>query len=996
MHQQPGSRFDAWRPYGIALLIVAMATALRGLLDPLLQHHAPLLFFVVAVLAAAWIGGRGPGLAAAFAGAVVAWFLFSSPAGSRTDLTAELLAYLLFIVIGSGLSVLAGRLRSAARAIEGQAQRTARILDTISDGFATVDADLRLTYINSAARAILGRAEAEPIGRRIPEAFPEVQGTPLEAECRTAAASGRAADFEFSHAGSQRWSESHVYPAPDGSLAVYLRDTTARKRAEQELRAGEHRYSTLAEAIPALVWMADGTGRVVYTNSRWQAYSGSAGQAGWLECIHPADAARALALWDKSLSQGREFDHEMRLRGSDGEHRWFLVRGVPARAPDGDVEAWIGACIDIHERKCATEALRHSEERFRRMVEASAEGIWILDAGARITFANSRMAEMLGYKPAEVQGRSCFDFIEPADHDRARAGFEHRKQGYAGALDYRMRRRDGRTLWCSISASVLADDQGRFMGVLGMFTDITDRLHSELERRQSEAHLRLALEAGHMGTWDWDLDTGEIRWSELHYTVFGLSAGAVKPTYELWLSLVHPDDRATMEHALGTARQDRAPFHAEYRVRWPDGSTHWIETRGQCFYDEHGQAVRMRGVVADATERKMTEDTLRDREKLESVGLLAGGVAHDFNNLLVGILGAASFAQELLPDTHEAAPMLRMVTRSAEKAALLTRRLLAYSGKGKYTVEPLDPVALVRETCEMIRPSLPAGAQLIEDHEAGIPFVEGDADQIQQLVMDLLINASEAVADHTAGVVTVRTRVADFDAARLEKDFRPYRLAPGRYVVLEVADTGPGISREALDKIFDPFFTTKFTGRGMGLPSAQGIVRGHHGGMQVETVAGRGTCFRVLLPYAAKPAEPPPPPSAPPAAQARGAVLVVDDEQIVRQTARAAIERMGLTVLAAAGGEEALEILNAHTGEIVLVLLDMSMPGMSGMDVLSAIRRVAPTIPVLICSGYSEEEVVRRFEGLPFDGILEKPFTARTLTTRVDRALAARKSAGQP
>ena len=333
--------------------------------------------------------------------------------------------------------------------------------------------------------------------------------------------------------------------------------------------------------------------------------------------------------------------------------------------------------------------------------------------------------------------------------------------------------------------------------------------------------------------------------------------------------------------------------------------------------------------------------------------MLAGGVAHDFNNLLVGVIGNASLAQEMLPPDHSAAELMATVVKTGEQAAHLTRQMLAYSGKGKFLVEPLEISALVRDIIELVRPSIPKKVALNLDLDEDLPSIEADRGQVQQILMNLAINAAEAIGSHD-GQVTVRTRTQVVDDDYLRRHPEAADLPPGQYVVLEVRDTGCGMDAAVKAKIFDPFFSTKFTGRGLGLAAVAGIVRGHKGAIVVTSAPGKGTTFEVLFPPAAHAAKRKPDAAPEAVLQGSGVVLVIDDEQVVRDMAKKALERHGYTVLVADGGLAAIDLLKRHPGNIDLAVLDLSMPGMSGEETLPELRKLRPEVKVFVSSGYSE------------------------------------------
>jgi PAS domain S-box-containing protein len=389
----------------------------------------------------------------------------------------------------------------------------------------------------------------------------------------------------------------------------------------------------------------------------------------------------------------------------------------------------------------------------------------------------------------------------------------------------------------------------------------------------------------------------------------------------------------------------------------------------------------------DITETKKAEERLRQAQKMESLGLLAGGVAHDFNNLLVGVIGNASLAQDMLPPGHPAAELLDGVLRTGEQAAHLTRQMLAYSGKGKFVVEPLNLSALIPDMTGLVRPSIAKKIVLSLDLEENLPAIEADRGQIEQVFMNLVLNAAEAIGSRE-GMLSIRTGVQDVDQEYLQLHPATAALAPGKYVYLEVRDTGCGMDEATKAKIFDPFFSTKFVGRGLGLAAVDGILRGHKGAITVASEPGKGSCFTVLFPPAAPAAEEPPVAARNTALQGTGTVLVVDDEQIVREMARKALERQGYTVLVADSGLAAIDVFRRHPGEIALVVLDLSMPHMNGEETLPELRKIRPEVKVVVSSGYNESEVLAMFQGQKVSGFIQKPYTSKSIAEKVKASLA--------
>jgi PAS domain S-box-containing protein len=387
----------------------------------------------------------------------------------------------------------------------------------------------------------------------------------------------------------------------------------------------------------------------------------------------------------------------------------------------------------------------------------------------------------------------------------------------------------------------------------------------------------------------------------------------------------------------------------------------------------------------DVTERRHFEERARHSQKLESLGVLAGGIAHDFNNLLTAILGNASLIQEELPVDSPVHSLASNVIQASERAAQLTRQMLAYSGRGRFVVEPLDLALQVREITALLESSITAQVDLVLDLQTEGILIDADSSQIQQLVMNLVINGAEAIGA-LGGRVIVSTRLQELDSQFSLDNLAGDSVEPGSYIRLEVHDTGAGMDEETLARIFDPFFTTKFTGRGLGLAAVLGIVRGHHGAIKVYSHRGHGTTFKVFFPVTKGQALPKRVSSA---FDFRGSatVLVVDDEAVVQNLARSTLERYGYRVLLASNGKEALEVVNSTAEKVSLVLLDMTMPVMSGEETLAKLRSLRPAVKVIASSGYNEIEAIRRF-GAGISAFLQKPYRATQLVEKVKLALA--------
>ncbi len=465
-------------------------------------------------------------------------------------------------------------------------------------------------------------------------------------------------------------------------------------------------------------------------------------------------------------------------------------------------------------------------------------------------------------------------------------------------------------------------------------------------------------------------------------------ADAELAAWRVWKDGVHPEDLGRCEQMWGTLVQTGEDVAFEFRLlRACDGVYRWQLAHGSAVRDESGAVTRLIGTTTDIHDQKLAEEAVRQAQKLESIGLLAGGIAHDFNNLLVGVIGNASLAGEMLPAGSPALEMLQHIIESGERAANLTRQMLAYAGKGQFVMEAVDLSGVVRKSLGLLQSSISKRIQLQLQLDPGIARIQSDPSQIQQVLMNLVLNAAEAIGG--SGSILIRTGETALDAAYLRNDLEGWEAEPGTFVFLEVADTGCGMDEATKSRVFDPFFTTKFQGRGLGLAAVAGIVRAHKGAIRLTTAPGTGTTFRILFPAET--------PSTLANSRSGGkreqsaprkrTVLVVDDEQVVRDVAKSSLERQGYEVLVADSGPAAIDVVRCEGGRIDLVILDLSMPGMNGEEALPRLRDLKPGLNVIVSSGYNEQDALRLFQGAVVSGFLQKPYTVQELTRQATALL---------
>jgi PAS domain S-box-containing protein len=523
------------------------------------------------------------------------------------------------------------------------------------------------------------------------------------------------------------------------------------------------------------------------------------------------------------------------------------------------------------------------------------------------------------------------------------------------------------------------------LGLAGITSQVDRRFYAQALELEASARLAAIVESSEDAIVSKSLDGIVRSWNRAAERLYGYAATEmIGRPMTLLLPPDRPDEEAIILESL--RRGVRLEHFETVRLR-KDGKTIDVSLTVSPIYDKAGNVRGASHIARDISERRQAEVQRLHAQKLESLGVLAGGVAHDFNNLLTGILGNASLAADAMPASNPNRRVLEECITAAERAAQLTRQLLAYAGKGRFVTEAVNLSVLVREISALVQTSIPRKVQVRLELADDLPLIEADTGQLQQVIMNLVINGAEAIGDHVGLVVCATGAQVVDEAYRRTLGVEAPGLAFGTYVTLEVHDSGCGMDEATMSRIFDPFFTTKFTGRGLGLAAVLGIVRGHKGALKVYSAPGKGSTFKLLFPALDRAAAIPLQADLCRDLHGAGTVLIVDDESAVRSTARNTLERYGYRVLEAADGREALDIFKHNADQISLVLLDLTMPYMSGEEVLRELKLISPSVQVLLSSGFNEVDAVRRFTGKGLAGFLQKPYTSIGLAESVKKVL---------
>ena len=623
-----------------------------------------------------------------------------------------------------------------------------------------------------------------------------------------------------------------------------------------------------------------------------------------------------------------------------------------------------------------------AENRFLSVWKNSADGMRLTDHCGTVVAVNAAFCKLSGMAAEELEGKPftvCYAPSEDVDDmmERYRERFANRS--FETFIERHVKFRSGKGAEIEVSSSFISQENNEPL-LLAIFRDVTERNRAEQLLHQQAA----SMEASMDGMGILDPSHRYIYLNEAHARIYGYDSPC-ELIGKSWEILYGEDEAKRLKGEVIPKLVQAGRWRGEAVGLKRDGTAVSLEISLSRI-----ASGGMVCVVRDITERKLEEARrqaidrkMLDAQKLESLGVLAGGIAHDFNNLLTAILGNASLA---LMQSSEDSPLrshLTSIEKTSLQAADLCKQMLAYSGKGRFVVQHLSLNELIEDMTHLLQISINKRVKLTWELSPNLPSIEADISQMRQVLMNLVINASEAIGDRN-GTIRISTGVMSADRAYLTEAYLAPELSAGEYVFMEVSDTGCGMSPETRAKIFEPFFSTKFTGRGLGLAAVLGIIRGHDGAIKVSSEVGRGTTFKVLLPRADKPAQPIRVQNTPASSwRGSGTVLIVDDEESVRTVAGQMLEAIGFEVLQASDGREGVEMFSENCDRISAVLLDMTMPRMNGEEAFRELRRLRGDIKVILISGYNEQEATHHFAGRGLAGFLQKPFKLEDLKTKV-------------
>ncbi|MEJ2639291.1 MAG: PAS domain S-box protein, partial [Desulfosarcinaceae bacterium] len=650
---------------------------------------------------------------------------------------------------------------------------------------------------------------------------------------------------------------------------------------------------------------------------------------------------------------------------------------------------------EVKEREAAVRGLEESQTHLESVFRAAPTGIGVV-VERRIKEANNQLCDMMGYKKSELIDQNArMLYRDEAEYQRVgREKYDQIRQFGTGTVETRWQHKEGQMLDVLLSSTPIDMNDWR-KGVTFTALDITHRKRAEELLQLTQFAVDNASEAIFWLDADGRFNyVNDAACSSLGYRreeLLSMSVHDIDPGFppEAWPAhWAEVKRRSSFTIESSHRRRDGRSFPVEIRVNY-------IKYDGHEYHQAFARDITSR---KDAEEERLhLERQIQQAQKLESLGVLAGGIAHDFNNILMTIIGNADIALQDMSNYSPVRSNVREIEVAARRAADLSKQMLAYSGKGQFVIEPIKINELVTEMSHMLEVTISKKAVLKFNFADNLPLFDGDATQIRQVIMNLIMNASEAIGEKS-GVVAISTGAMHCDRQYLNttniasQAGLDRQLPEGVYIYFEVADTGCGMPSETQEKLFDPFFTTKFTGRGLGMAAVLGIIRGHNGTIKIYSELNKGTTIKILFPATEAPSDQPAKETecrTPEASDicGNGTVLIADDEESVCAVGKLMLERLGFNVLTAADGREAVEVFKQHADRIVCVLLDLTMPHLNGEQVFSELRRMKPEIRVILSSGYNEQDATQRFAGKGLAGFIQKPFSSAELTTKIKNAM---------
>lgn len=776
----------------------------------------------------------------------------------------------------------------------------------------------------------------------------------------------------------QRWFQMVVNPlggsCPGGAIVMHFNITDRISKMEASLIASEARFRQLAESMPMIVWTATADGEVDYSNEQFSHLTGvpltQPTATRWQGCLHPDDLPRCLALWAECVEHQRPFDIEYRIhRASDDSFRWFRVQATPIRDEEGTVVKWYGTALDIHDTKRLEQESRELASRLTQTLNSMTDALLTFDRDWRLTFLNREAERLLRHDSETLIGRSLHQIFpglaDDAIETQLKQAMEHMQTASFHAFHQTL------NLWFAVRAYPAEQ------GLTVYLRDVTAEHEKDLRLREQAALLDKAKDAIILR----DLDHTVLFWNKGAERIYGWKRDEVLG--KVIAKLLYADPSLFYGATEATLRSGEWTGEIEQITR--KGETVTIDANWTLLHDDDGKPTSILAINTDITERKRLETNYYRAQRMESIGTLASGIAHDLNNLLAPVVMGVELLRAA-KNVGEMEPVIQSIESSALRGSNLVKQILSFAKGVDGTLAPVEVPKILKEIEAIAHSTFPKNVVFSLRCDPALPLVNGDATQLNQVFLNICVNARDAMPD--GGEVKIHAHNEIVPSAELVAG---HEINPGKYVRIDIADTGSGIPKSCIDKIFDPFFTTKAPGygTGLGLATSVGIIRSHNGFITVSSKPGQGSRFSVFIP-AHESSEShitkEPVPSQLPRGKGQ-TILVVDDEKPIVTVTRQILTSNGYNVMDSDDGAVAIALFAMHHATIDLVLTDLMMPGIDGPTLIAAIRRINPGVKVIAASGQHTSRQVAKAGEIGIQHFLAKPYSAAKLLTAIDLIL---------
>ena len=885
-----------------------------------------------------------------------------------------------------------------------------KIFDHAAVGIAQIDLDGNFLRVNDRYCQMFGYSESELLLKTVRDINLPDNCTEVLAGCRQlqdGVISSHSMEKRYVRKdGTVFWGRLHRSLIRSGEnvpqyFVAVVEDITETIQAERALRDAEHRLTLAQDAAHLGVWDRDLRTNIVAIRGKYAQIHGlspdrlTITREEWLSLIHPEDLEKVQALRREARERTHTFDAEFRVIWPEGSVHWVRAKGTVL------IDEWnrpvrsTGVIEDITQRKQHEATLRENERRLRanevRLKDAqrlAKVGSWARELDTDKITWSEEIFRIFGVQDDALPDRQAFlSRVHPEDLTLVlEAGEKVRSSVVPVEVEYRIVRPDGEIRFVRSIAEAIRNDQGAAIRTVGATQDITDQKLNEERLRTSEAHLKNAQRLAKLGSWERDDITGSTEFSDEMLRILGMPDDPPRSLAQ-FLQYVHADDRELVRKGDLRARSTSAAVEGEYRIVRADSDVRYVRSVIEAIRDGRGAVIRVVGATQDVTDFKRAQEESAARQKLESIGTLANGIAHDFNNLLGAIEAQAELGLAESVTGVSCNDELKSIRDAAIRGAEIVRQLMIYAGKEKEVGGPVDLSKIVEEMLPLLKVTVSKRAAMNSELGQGLPPARATAAQLRQILLNLITNASDAIGDRD-GVIRVITK---YTTLRSESEIAE-PASDGGHLVLEVSDTGCGMSSEIRARVFDPFFTTKSAGRGLGLAVVDGIVRGLGGTIQIASELGKGTTCQILLPCTEARCE-----TTSDALSAiaefagaqRATVLMVEDEFSLRQALAKLLRNRGFKVFEAADGSSAIDLLRKNNSRIDVILLDATIPGASSAQVLTEAAQTRPDIKVILTSAYTEEMVTKSSSMSQICCFIRKPFQFEELVNTLRRATSA-------